>query len=120
MRERLRLREGQSAHQIERRRRTRIRYLAEGVGLFVIFDLLFMGAHPVHLLFMAIPGLAVGWVCHRLHAGRGRYTAVAVAAYFMTYGLFGWFSPGPCVVFVCLAMGIGYSHEMMRADGSEG
>lgn len=120
MREHLRLREGQAAHQIERRRRTRIRYLAEGIGLFVIYELLFMGAHPVHLLSMAIPGLALGWVCHKLHAGRGRWAALAVAAYFVTYGLCGWFSPGAFVIFVCLAMGIGYSHEMMRADGSEG
>ena len=119
-RERWRVVAGRTEQQIDRRRSTEVRYLVEGVMLFALLEFLFIGLSATRLLLLMVPGLALGWICHKIRADRWRYVAVALPLYFAVYGIFGLFAIVHFIVFVCVAAGLGLSHELQRADGTEG
>ena len=119
-RERWRAEEGRTERQFERRRSTEVRYLVEGVMLFAVLEFLFFGLSVGRLLLLAVPGIALGWICHKVRADRWRYVGVAMPLYFAVYGVFGLFAVGHFIVFICMAAALGFTHEMLRADGSDG
>jgi len=119
-RERWRAESGRNEQQHARRRRTEVRYLVEGVLLFAVLEFLMIGAGAGRLLFLVVPGGLLGWICSRIRANRWTYVGVGVAFYFAVYGLLGLFALGHFIVFVCVATALGFTHEMLRADGSEG
>jgi len=119
MRQRWKIAAGASRRQIERRKATEIRYLVEAVILFAVCEWMLVGLTISRLFLLVVPGVALGWICHKIRADRWRYPLVAVAFYVATYGLLGMYAPWHFVVFVCFASAIGFSHEMQRADGSE-
>lgn len=119
-RQRWRAQAGRAERQIDRRKSTEIRYLVEGVILFAFLEFVFVGLSMTRLALLAIPGIALGWICHKIRADRWRYMAVAIVFHPFVYGLLGLFALTHFIVFVCVAAAIGYSHELMRADGTEG
>ena len=119
-RARWRVEGGRTERQIERRRGTEVRYLIEAIMLFAVLEFLFFGLGVGRLLLLAVPGLALGWICNKIRADRWRYVGVAVPIYFAVYGAFGLFAVGHFIVFICVAAALGFTHEMLRADGSEG
>jgi len=119
-RERWRAESGRSEKLRERRRSTDVRYLVEGVLLFAGLEFFFFGLGAGRLLLLVLPGGLLGWICSRIRANRWTYVLVAVAFYFGVYGLLGLFAVGHFIVFVCVAAALGFTHEMLRADGSEG
>jgi hypothetical protein len=111
--------DGRDSERLERRKASQVRYLIEGVALFVLLEFVFFGMHVTRLLMLVVPGLALGWIAHRIRANRWNYAAVAVPTYLVVYGL-GALRLGHFIVFVCLAAALGFTHEMLRADGTEG
>lgn len=120
MRERWRLQAGRTEQLAQRRRGAEVRYVIEGWMLFAFLEMLFFGLSVNRLLLLAVPGVALGWVAHRIRADLWRYMVVAVALYFAVYGLLGLIALGHFIVFTCAAAAIGFTHEMLRADGTEG
>jgi hypothetical protein len=118
-RERWRIQEGRAERQVERRRSTEVRYLVEGVMLFAVLEFFFFGLSAGRLLLLAVPGIALGWICYRIRAGCWRYVAVAAPFHLAVYGALGLIMVGHFIVFVCVAAALGFTHEMLRADGTE-
>jgi hypothetical protein len=118
-RRRWREEERRDEHLRERRRATEVRYLVEGVMLFALLEFFFFGLSAGRLLLLFVPGLAFGWICARLRAGRMKYMIAGAVAYFAVYGLFGLFAIWHFIVFVGLAGALGAVHELQRCDGSE-
>jgi hypothetical protein len=118
-RERWRLEGGRDELRHARRRATEVRYLLEGVLLLAGLEFLFLGLGAARLLVLVVPGLLLGFLCHRLKAGRNVFLLVAVGVYAVVYGLLGLFALGHFIVYCCCAYGLGHMHEMQRADGSE-
>jgi hypothetical protein len=104
---------------LARRRSTLARYLVEGVVLFVALEFFFHGLTPLRLLFLFAPGVALGWACARMRAGKTAYTVAGAVAYLVVYGPWGLVAFWHFVVFVVLAGAAGVMHELQRADGSE-
>jgi len=119
-RERWRAERGRSEKQLERHRRSEVRYMVEGVLLFAGLEFLFFGLSAGRLLVLAVPGVLLGWICSRIRANRWTYAGVGVVFYLVLYGLLGLFAVGHFIVFLCVAAALGFTHEMLRADGSEG
>jgi len=119
-RERWRAEEGRAELRLARRRSTEVRYIVEGVMLFAVLEFLFFGLGVGRLLLLTVPGTLLGWVAHRIRADRWRYLALAIPLYVVVYGAFSLFAVWHFVVFSGLAAALGFSHEMLRADGSEG
>jgi hypothetical protein len=119
-RERWRAEEGRAELRLARRRSTEVRYIVEGVMLFAVLEFLFFGLGVGRLLLLAVPGTLLGWISYRIRANIWKYVAVAFPLYLAVYGAFGLIMVGHLVVFVCVAAALGFSHEMLRADGTEG
>jgi hypothetical protein len=103
----------------KRGRAIEARYLVEGVMLFAVFEFLFGGLSAGRLLLLAVPGLALGWICHRFRAGTAFYTVAGAVAYAAVYGPFGLIAFWHFLLFIVGAAALGATHEMQRADGSE-
>jgi len=119
-RERWRAEEGRAEFRFARRRSTEVRYIVEGFMLFAVLEFLFFGLGVGRLLLLTVPGILLGWISYRIRANIWKYMAVAFPLYLAVYGAFGLVMVGHFIVFICVAAGLGFSHEMQRADGSEG
>lgn len=117
---RWRAEEERAERRIERRRSNEIRYVVEGILLFALLEFLFFGLGAGRLLLLTLPGAILGWVCHRIRADQWKYVGVAFPLYLAVYGALGVLAIGHFIVFLCVATALGFSHEMRRADGSEG
>lgn len=117
---RWRAEEGRDELRFARRRATEVRYIVEGFMLFAVLEFLFFGLGLGRLLLLTVPGTLLGWISFRIRANIWKYVAVAFPLYLAVYGAFGLIMVGHFIVFICLAACLGYSHEMQRADGSEG
>jgi hypothetical protein len=104
---------------LARRRSTVARYLVEGVFLFVALEFLFRGLTLGRMLFLVLPGLALGWACARMRAGETAYAGAGAVAYIVVYGPQGIFAVWHFVLFVLLSAAAGVMHTLQRADGSE-
>jgi hypothetical protein len=119
-RERWRAQDGRTERQVKRRIGTEVRYVIEGVMLFALLEFLFFGLGVGRLALLTVPGIAMGWICHKIRADRWRYVGVAFLFYVAVYGAFGLFLVGHFIVFIGVAAGLGFTHEMLREDGTEG
>lgn len=107
------------AERLERRKASQVRYMIEGFLLFVLLEFSFFGMHVTRLFTLAVPGLALGWLAHRIRANIWKYVLVAIPIYVVVYAALGALALGHFIVFVCLAATLGFTHEMLRADGTE-
>jgi hypothetical protein len=112
--------DGLDSQRVERRKASQARYVIEAFALFVLLEFAFFGIHVTRLFTLAVPGLALGWIAHRVRANIWKYVAVAIPIYLVVYGTLGVLMIGHFIVFVCLAATLGFTHEMLRADGTEG
>jgi hypothetical protein len=117
--ERRRDEEKRNELRLARRRATVVRYLVEGVMLFALLEWLFHGLTPGRLLLLAVPGVALGWICARLRVGQSGYAIAGAIAYVAVYGPLGVLTFWHFVCFVVLAGAAGFMHQLQRADGSE-
>mgnify|MGYP006969366751 FL=1 len=119
-RERWRLEGGREELRHARRRSTEVRYLVEAVLFLAVLEFLFFSLSAKRLMLLAVPGIAMGWVCHRIKANRWTYTMVALVPYLVLYGIPSLDAPWFLVIYLGCAGALGFTHEMQRADGSEG
>lgn len=119
-RERWRAQEGRTDRQLQRRKGTEVRYVIEGIMLFAVLEFLFFGLSVGRLALLTVPGTLLGWISYKIRADIWRYVAVAFPLYLAVYGALGLFAVGHFIVFICGAAALGFTHEMLRADGTEG
>jgi len=119
MRVRWRAQAGHLKAAIERRKRTRKRYLTEGVIVFLVSDILFWVIAGDMPFLGVLIGLAVGFVAFQVRAATYTYASLGVIGYVMLSLLTGWWNIVSLVWILCSCTVLGMSHQMQRFDGSE-
>jgi hypothetical protein len=110
---------GRSVAQKARRRSTTLRYLIEGMALFVL-PLLSFYPLTAHTLLLAVAvGLGVGFVAARIRAGVYRYSGVAIAGFLVFTLAIGWVNILAAFWFVGIGCLLGVGHTLQKFDGSE-